>query len=85
MFQAIFSKKIYQARPCMAFYGCVWPSVAVYGRVWPFMAVYGLVWSFYGLKWHFVVFIGRILSFLAVIDPNSFGLVIIKQLIFTYF
>ena len=39
------------------------------------MALFGLVWRFYGLKWHFMVFYGRISSFLAVIDPNSFGLV----------
>ena len=34
--------------------------------------------AFYGLKWHFMVFYGKILSFLGilvVIDPNSFGLV----------
>ena len=39
------------------------------------MALNGLVWPFDGLKWHFMVFYGRISSFLAVIDPNSFGLV----------
>ena len=31
--------------------------------------------AFYGLIRHFMVFYGKISSFLAVIDPNSFGLV----------
>ena len=44
------------------------------------MALHGLVWPFYGLKWPFVVFCGRISYFLAVIDPNSFGLAYRKSL-----
>ena len=47
--------------------------------VCPSMELFGLVWPFYGLKWHFMVFYGRISSFLVFIDPNSFGLV------FSYF
>ena len=42
------------------------------------VVLYGLVWSFIafvGLICHFMVFYGRISYFLAVIDPNSFGLV----------
>ena len=42
------------------------------------MALYGIVWhcmALYGLKWNFMVLYGRLSSFLAVIDPNSFGLV----------
>ena len=31
--------------------------------------------ALYGLKWHFMVLYGIISSFLALIDPNSFGLV----------
>ena len=31
--------------------------------------------ALYGPKWPFMVFYGRISSFLAVIDPNSFALV----------
>ena len=31
--------------------------------------------ALHGLKWHFMVFNGRISSSLVVIDPNSFGLV----------
>ena len=36
------------------------------------MNYFGLVWPF---MWHFMVLYGRISYFLAVIDPNSFGLV----------
>ena len=36
---------------------------------------------FYGLMFHFMVFHGRISSFLAVIDPNSFGLVVVVLLL----
>ena len=45
---------------CPAFHGIVWPYIVLYGLLWPFMATYR-----FGLVW----------SFLAVIDPNSFGLV----------
>ena len=78
--------------PCIASCGLAWPCVALYGLfmamtmygliriskafcvlVWPCMA---FLWLFYGLKLHFMVFYGRILYFLAVIDPNSFGLIL---------
>ena len=36
---------------------------------------YGLLWPSHGFLLFFIVFYGRILSFLEVIDPNSFGLV----------
>ena len=48
--------------PCLA-------CKALYGLVWPCMALYGL-------KRHCMVFYRRISSFLAVMDPNSFGLVL---------
>ena len=35
--------------------------------------------ALYGPKWPFMVFYGRISSFLAVIDPNSFGLVYLQK------
>ena len=41
--------------------------------VWPFMAFYGLLWPFMLLCGFDII--GLVLSFLAVIDPNSFGLV----------
>ena len=47
-------------------------------RPWLCMCSLELAWHFmacYGLKWHFMVFYGIISSSLAVIDPNSFGLV----------
>ena len=40
------------------------------------MVIYGLLWSFYGLLWQNIDSIGFVLSFLTVIDPNSFGLVL---------
>ena len=48
--------------------------VAFYG--WLYVALYGILWPSYGFLSHFMVFYGRISSFLAVIDPNSFGLVL---------
>ena len=58
--------------PCMALFGLVWPrmvlllfSVALCGLVWPCVALCGLAKPLYG----------RVSSFLAVLDPNSFGLV----------
>ena len=42
--------------------------MALFGLVWPCMALYGL-------KYNLMVFYGRTSSFLAVIDPHSFGLV----------
>ena len=59
--------------PCMALCGLVWPYVASYGLdvafhghyyVWPYLNHHGLVWPFYGLKCHFMVFYGKISSFL---------------------
>ena len=41
--------------------------------------VVAFLWPFYGLMLHFMVFHGRRSSFLAVIDPNSFGLVPLKK------
>ena len=34
--------------------------------------------ALFGLVWYSMVFYGRISSFLAVIDPNSFGLVLLR-------
>ena len=59
--------------PCVVLYGLMWPRMvlllftaiiwlALFDLVWPCMALYGLVWP-------------CMASFLAVIDPNSFGLV----------
>ena len=46
-----------------------------YGIVWPFMTVYGFMATYrFGLVW----------SFLAVIDPNSFGLVLLRNLKITF-
>ena len=39
----------------------------------------GLVWSCMASLWPYMFFYGRISSFLAVIDPNSFGLVDSKK------
>ena len=67
--------------------GLVWQYVALYDLLWAFtvyvspfhglgLPYYGLVvWRFYGRLWHNIDFIGLVSSFLAVIDPNSFGLV----------
>ena len=68
----------------LALCGFVWSCVALCGLVWPFVAslwpLYGLFmasfWPLYGL---FMVFYGKISSFLAVIDPNSFGLVSVQN------
>ena len=69
--------------PYVALYGLLWSCCFT----WPF-AIVGLIrlsmalcvllsscMAFYGLVTHFKVFYGRILPFLAVIDPNTFGLV----------
>ena len=67
-------------------YGRMWPCMAVCGLLWSCLCrlvvlyglfnFHGLVWHFYGRLWQNVDFIGLVSSFLAVIDPNSFGLVI---------
>ena len=62
----------------VALYGIIWPFVALCGPIWFYcfcVFLYGLLWHSYGFQSHFMVFNGRISSFLAVIDPNSFGLV----------
>ena len=70
----------------------VWPYVVLFGRMWPCMIFCGRIcvnlsscmafsWScmaFYGRLWQNINFIGLV-SFLAVIDPNSFGLVQTKR------
>ena len=73
-------------RPIVVFYGLVGSFIvfqglaqsfmAFHGFVWPF---YGLIWSFYGLLFENIVLNGLGWSFLAVIDPNSFGLVFSKS------
>ena len=71
----------------MTLYGIIWPCMALYGpiwsycfsRTWPCVASFDLSWpcvASFDLAWPCVVFYGRISSFLAVIDPNSFGLVL---------
>ena len=60
-----------------------WPRATYCGLLGPFD---GLVWPFhgpvcplYGLLWQNINLIGLELSFLAVIDPNSFGLVLLSR------
>ena len=48
--------------------------MALYGLLWHFIAFYG----YNGLLWQNFDLIGLVSSFLAVIDPNSFGLVSFK-------
>ena len=59
----------------MTMYGLIRQSIDLFSILSSCMALYGLVWPCYGPMSHFMVFYGRILSFLAVIDQNSFGLV----------
>ena len=73
--------------PYVTLYGLLWPrmvlmllftAMAMFGLIRISMDLCVLVWTcmaLFGLVWHFMVFYGRISSFLAVIDPNSFGLV----------
>ena len=56
----------------IAMCGLLRPSMVLHGL---FMVIYGLLWPFYGLLWQNIDSIGFVLSFLTVIDPNSFGLV----------
>ena len=67
---------VFNFRVCL-----VWPYIC--GLVWSCCFLWsltcvawcGLIWPLYGLIQSFMAFYGQILSFLAVIDPNSFGLV----------
>ena len=45
--------------------------MSFYGLIWPF----GILVVFYGLSWQNIDLIGLVSFFLAVIDPNPFGLV----------
>ena len=55
--------------PCVALFDLAWHCVTSCGIVWPFVAFLWSHMAFYGLLWQNIVF------FLAVIDPNSFGLI----------
>ena len=59
-------------------YGIGLPCVGLCGILWSYMALYDLMWScmifLYGLVL-FNTYYGSISPFLAVKDPNSFGLV----------
>ena len=59
----------------------MWPFATLHGLVWSFMVFYGHFIVFYSLSWQNVDLIGLVLSFLAVIDPNSFGLVVYQSVI----
>ena len=63
----------------MALYGRMCSFVIVYvplcSLVWPFHGLVAVVGHFYGRLWQNIDFIGLVSSLLAVIDPNSFGLV----------
>ena len=49
--------------------------MAIYGLIWLFMVLCGRFIVFNGLLWQNIDLIGLVSFFLAVIDPNSFGLV----------
>ena len=56
----------------------VWPHSTKHvlcDLVWACMALYGLAWRCMAFLWSHMIFYGRILSFLAVKNSNSFGLV----------
>ena len=57
---------------CVAFSDLAWSCMAF---LWSYMAFYGRFVVVYGLLWQNIDLIGIVLSFLAVIDPNSFDLV----------
>ena len=69
--------------PYVASYGLklliLFTAMAMYGSLWPSAVLYGLLWPCYCLILYFMVFYGRISSFLAVKDPNSFGFVLWKD------
>ena len=56
-------------------WSCVALGLGLYGLMWLCMIFCGLVWSCIAIS--FVAFCGIISPFLVVIDPNSFGLVMI--------
>ena len=58
-------------------YDLAWPLVNCCGLVCPF---YGLLWFFYHL-WQDMDLIGLIISFLAAVDTNLFGLILIIWLL----
>ena len=53
----------------------VWTSVALCGLVWTCVAFCGPLWPCVASLWPYMVFYDKMSSFLALIDPNSFGLV----------
>ena len=55
----------------MILYGLLWYFMVFYGLLWPVMASYGPFMGIYRF--------GLVCSFLAVIDPNSFGLVLLDK------
>ena len=59
----------------MNYCGLVWPFMVLHDLFWHYMVLNGLFADFYGLLWQNIDLIGLESSFLAVIDPNSFGLV----------
>ena len=59
----------------MALYNLAWPEATYCGLVWPW-SFNGLAWLFVSLLWQNIDLIGLESSFLTVIDPNSFGLVL---------
>ena len=68
--------------PHVAICGLVWPYLALLCLIWLHMVllfftamVIQISVVLYGLLWSYMAFYGRIMSFPAVIDPNSFGLV----------
>ena len=68
----------YLSRSCMALW---WSCMILYGSSWFYRAFLWLCMVFYCLAWPFHVFMANYrfdwtwIVFLAVIDPNSFGLV----------
>ena len=62
--------------PCVALYDLPWTCLTYSSLVWPFMSFKVLV-VFYGFLRYFIAkyLIGLVSSFLAAMDPNSFGLV----------
>ena len=67
------------ARARATYCGLVWVLVVLHDLIWHFMVFYGLFVVLYGLfmvLWQNIDLSGLESSFLAVIDPNSFGLVL---------